>query len=92
MVLKNRILVDTEFQKTGSYMTGRHDCSGPSRREAEIDVWKYLQTIVIGLYAVSEQKFTHPDRELSPTCIRLEPWLVPSGTTRSRQYHESTMF
>ena len=46
-------------------MTGRHDCSGPSRREVRIDVWKYLQTIVMGLYAVSEQKLAHPHRVLS---------------------------
>ena len=26
-----------------------------------------------------------------PTSDCLETWLVPSGTTRSRQYHESTM-
>ena len=27
-----------------------------------------------------------------PTSNHLETWLIPSGTTRSRQYHESTMF
>ena len=26
-------------------------------------VWKYLQNIVMGLYAVCEQKLAHPDRE-----------------------------
>jgi len=65
LVLKDRILGKQEFPKTGSYVTGRPDCSGPSRREVKIDVWKYLQTIVMGLYAVSEQKLAHPDRVLS---------------------------
>ena len=46
-------------------MTGRHDCSGPSRREVKNNVWKYLKTIVIGLYAVSEQELVHRNRALS---------------------------
>jgi len=46
-------------------MTERPDCSGLSRREVKIDVWKYLQTIVMGLYAVSEQRLAHPDRVFS---------------------------
>jgi len=66
LVLKDRILGNTKFQKTGSYVTGRPDCSGPSHREVKIDVWKYLQTIVMGLYAVSEQKLAHLDRVRSP--------------------------
>jgi len=65
LVLKDTILGNAEFQKSGSYVTGRHDYSGPSRREVKIDAWKYLQTIVMGLYAVSEQKLAHPDRVLS---------------------------
>jgi len=28
--------------------------------------WKYLQTVVMGLYAVCEQKLANPDRVLSP--------------------------
>ena len=65
LVLKYRILGGTEFQKTRSYMTRRPDCSGPSRRVVKIDVCKYLQPIVMGLYAVSEQKLAHPVRVLS---------------------------
>jgi len=38
----------------------------PSRREVENDVWKYLQDITIGLYAVSHQNLAHPDRDLKP--------------------------
>jgi len=30
-------------------------------------------------------------RLVFPTSDRLETWLIPSGTNRSRQYHESTM-
>ena len=29
------------------------NCLGPSRQEAKNDVWKYLQTVVMGLYTVS---------------------------------------
>jgi len=47
-------------------VTWRPFCSRPSHREVKIDdVWKYLQTIVIGLYAVCEQKLANPDRVLS---------------------------
>ena len=35
-----------------------------SSRGVKIDVWKYLQPIYMGLYAVSEQKFAHLDRVL----------------------------
>jgi len=66
LVLKNKILGSTELQKAGIYMTGRPDCTGPSRREVKIDVWKYLQTIGMGLCAVSEQKLAHPDLVISP--------------------------
>ena len=44
------------------YVTGRKELSGSFRRKVKIDVWKYLQTIFMGLYAVSEQKLAHPDR------------------------------
>jgi len=70
LVLRDRILRNTEYQKTGSYVTGRPNCSGPSCREVKIDVWKYIQTIVMGLYAVCEQKLAHPDRVLSQKSIR----------------------
>ena len=78
LVLKDRILEHTEFQKTtGTYVTGRPDCSGPSRQEVKIDVWKYLQTIVMGLYAVSEQTLAHSDRVLSrPRCSIEKPLLA----------------
>jgi len=46
-------------------------CWGPSRREVKIDVWKYLQTIVMGLYAVCEQTIAHPDRVLSLRTMRM---------------------
>jgi len=45
-------------------VTGTPDCSGPSRRAVKIDVWKYLQTIVMGLYAVCEKKLDNQDRAL----------------------------
>jgi len=67
LVLKDRILENTEFQKTGSYVTGRPDFSGPSLREVKIDLWKYFQTIIMGLYEICEQKLAHPDRVLSHT-------------------------
>jgi len=60
--LADRILGNTEFQKTVMYVTGRKELSGSCRRKMKIDVWKYLQTIFMGLYAVSEQKLAHPDR------------------------------
>jgi len=64
LVFKDRILGNTEFQKAGSYMTRRPHCSGPSCREVKFDVWKYLRTVVMDLYAVCEQKLAHPDRAL----------------------------
>ena len=42
------------------------DCSGPCCREVKIDVWWYLQTIVMGLYPVCGQKLAHHDHVLSP--------------------------
>ena len=52
LVLKDRILGNMEFQKTVRYVTGRPNILRPSRREVKNDVRKYLQNIVIGLYAV----------------------------------------
>jgi len=52
------------FKKPGVHVAGKPDCSGPSRREVKIDVWKYLQTIVMGLYAVCEEKLYNQDRTL----------------------------
>ena len=66
LVLKDRILGNTEFQKTGPYVIERLDYLRPSRREIKNNVSQYLQIIVMGLYAVCEQKFAHPDRVLSP--------------------------
>jgi len=50
LVLKNRILVNTEFVH---YVTGRPNILTRrlSRREVKNDVWKYLQNTVIRLYA-----------------------------------------
>jgi len=50
--------------ETGRYVTGRPKSLRPSHREVKNNVWKYLQTIVICLYAVCEQKLAHPDRVL----------------------------
>jgi len=47
-------------------VTRRPDCSGPSRREVRTDVWKYLQTIVIGLYAVCKEKLDNRHRAHRP--------------------------
>jgi len=69
LVLKDRILGNAEFQKTGNYETGRPDCLGLSRREVKIDVWKYLKTIVMGLYAVCEEKLDNQHRALRHRCI-----------------------
>ena len=66
IVLKVRILGNPEFQKTVIYVTGRPNILRPSRQEVTNDVLKYLQDIVIGLYAVCEQKLAHPDRVPSP--------------------------
>jgi len=43
------------------YVTGRPDCLGPFCQEVRNDVWKYLQAVIIGLYAVFEQELAHPD-------------------------------
>jgi len=44
-----------------------------SGREVKNGVWMYLQTIVMGLYAVSEQKLAHPNRALSLHTHLLSP-------------------
>jgi len=45
-------------------------------KELRGDVWKYLQNIVMGLYAVFEQKLAFPDRVLTSTPIPLEKILA----------------
>jgi len=45
LVLQAEFLEIQIFKKLGVHVTGRLNCSGPSRREVKIDVWKYLQTI-----------------------------------------------
>jgi len=57
------------FKRLGVYVTGRPDCSGLSRQEVKIDVWKYLQTILMGLYAFCEEKLDNQDRALRPKKI-----------------------
>jgi len=52
LFFKNRILGNMGSQKPGRYVTGRPDCLGPSRWEVKNEVWRYLQTIVMGLYVV----------------------------------------
>jgi len=52
VVIKDRITGNTGFQKTVPYVTERPINLRPSRRELKNDVWKYLQMVVIGLYAV----------------------------------------
>ena len=51
MVFRDRIIGNTEFQKTVPYVTARPNNLRPSCREVKNDVWKYLQIIVIVLYA-----------------------------------------
>ena len=81
LVLKDRILGNTESQKTGNYVTGRADCSGRSRPEVKIDVWKYLQTIVMGLYAVCEEKLDNQHRALRPQIKHGGCHGVPDGSS-----------
>jgi len=58
--------VESSFEgKFGHYVTGRPNILRPSCREVKNNVWKYLQNIVMGLYAVCERKLAHPDRVLS---------------------------
>jgi len=66
------------FKKLGVYVTVRPNCSGPSRREVKIDVQKYLQTIVMGLYAVCEEKLDNQDRALR---------LLHSSTSELKRLH-----
>jgi len=67
---KTEFLEIQNFKKLGVHVTGRPDCSGLSRQEVKIDVWNYPQTIVMGLYAVCEQKLAHPDCVLSTWSLR----------------------
>jgi len=62
-VLQDRIRGKKEFQKTGSSRDWETRLFGA--REVKMDAWKYFQTIVMGLYAVCEQKLEHPDCVLS---------------------------
>ena len=41
-------------EKAESYVTGRPDSPGPSCREVKNDVLQYFQTVILGLYVVSE--------------------------------------
>jgi len=45
-------------------VTEKIECEGPSCREVKIDVWKYLQTAVMGLYAIYEENLHNQDRAL----------------------------
>ena len=65
MVFKDRMIGNTEFQKTVPYVTARPNYSRLSHREAKNNVWKYLQIIVIGLYAVCGHLLDYQDRALS---------------------------
>jgi len=71
LVLKSRILGNTEVQKTGPYVTGRPNNLRPSRREVKNDLSYYLHSIVMGLYAVSDQKLAHPNRALSHKVVMM---------------------
>ena len=53
------------IEKNSSYVTVRPNCSGPSRQKVKNNVWKYLQTFVMGLHAVCEYKLAHLNRALS---------------------------
>jgi len=63
---KTEFLEIQNCKKLRVHVTGSLDCSGLFRREVTIDVWKYLQTIDMGLYAVCAKKLASPDRVLSP--------------------------
>jgi len=54
VVIKDRIVGNAGFMKTVPSVTDRPNNLRPSRREVKNDVWKYLQMVVIGLYAVCE--------------------------------------
>ena len=60
-------------KKTVTYVTARPNNLRTSRREVKNDERKYLQGIVIGLYAVCEQKLAHPNRVLSLDCQDIYP-------------------
>ena len=70
-MLGTEFLEIRNFKKLGGAWLG-DPTARPSRREVRIDVWKYLQTVVMGLYAICEQKLAHSDRVLSPDlCVAL---------------------
>jgi len=56
MVLKDKILGNTEFQKTSPYVTGRVRVRSLSYLEIKIDAWKYIQTILMGLGTFWKEK------------------------------------
>ena len=53
LFFKDRIIGNKEFQRIVPYMTIRPSNFRPSRREVKNVMCKYLQIIVIGLYAVA---------------------------------------
>ena len=65
MVFEDRILGNTELQKTIRYVNERPNILRPSRQEVKHEVWKYIQNIVIGLYAVCGHLLDNQDRTLS---------------------------
>jgi len=71
LVLKDRILGNTGFRKIDPYVTGRPNSLRPSRREVKNDVWKYLQTIVMRLYAVCGHLLDNQDRAHSQPILSL---------------------
>ena len=73
--------------KPANYVTARPNSLRPSCREVKNDVWKYLQTIVMGLYAACEQKLAHPDRVLS---LPLSPGRNFYLPTQSQASYRST--
>ena len=75
LVLKDRILGNTEFQKTGPYVTGMPGYLGPSRREVKNDV---------SLYAVCEKKLDKQDRALRLSVVVLLPTIVTFHDSEKR--------
>jgi len=71
-----------EVQKICSNVTGRPNSLRPSRREVKNDVWKYLQTIVMGLYAVCGHFLDNQDHAHSHCCRALHTFLstISMGT------------
>jgi len=53
LIIKDRMIGNTDFQKTVPYVTMRPSNVGRSRHEVKNDVGKYYrQIVVIGLYTV----------------------------------------